>query len=640
LVEVLRHRSLVVLLVLFLSILITNLPTPKTIADQPHPGALYQTTWGSSNYDYGQAVAVDQAGNTYVTGYTWSFTPGTPSIFLLKYNFTGALLMQRLWTDGADDYAYGIALDRIGNIYIVGWTNNLGGPTILLLKFNPTGGLVWQKTYAGGTNPAYGQAVAVDSIGNIYVTGYYSSTTGTDQNATIIKFDSTGNLIWQKSWGGSNPEQGKGVTIDPSGNVVVTGFTNSFGAGGADVFILKFSPVGALLSQLTWGGAGDDKGDAITIDNLNNTYLTGSTTSSGLTSQAFLLKFNSTGFLVIKKYYGLAGATVGYGISENSTTGEIWIAGTTIIGPNTKGFVLRLTSGAGIISQVTYGGIGGSDTVNGVADDTNGNVMLTGYVGEAGPYTFSNVTGTLTNSNLNATKTSRPALDPGFSVGFASGTVSTPSGVSSYAGGTDVLIAKYGTIPLITFNTSPAGAGTIKFYSDDDRPSGNFSAFPYGTYEASAKGAPGYKFVYWTTEGDVLVQDNKTSPTWVGIIGPGTLIAVFVVDTANITLDILPYSAGGTVTCNGQIYANNITNLQVKLGTQLTCTANPYAGNRFVRWSGLSTATTKSTSFNVTQSGVLGASFNGPGLPSLQPPLLILSGALIAVLALPARRKK
>ncbi len=628
-----RHRYLVLLL--FLLFLIINTPPPNAAA---RIGTLDQNTWGGSNTDYGQAVTVDSSGNSFVVGYTWSFTPGTPAIFLLKYSFTGTLLMQRLWSDSADDYAYGVALDKSGNIYVTGWTDHLGGPSILVLKFNPVGGLVWQETYAGSSHPAYGQAVAVDSTGNIYVGGYYASGSSPDQNVTLLKLDPTGNLLWQRSWGGSNPDQGKSLALDSMGNIYLAGWTNSFGAGAADTFLLKFNSTGGLLNQVTWGGSSDDKAAGVAVDSSGNVYLTGSTLSAGLTSDAFLLKFTAAGSLVMKRLYALTGATSGYGIAVNSTKGEVWIAGSTIIGSYSKGLILRITTSGTMISQTTWGGSGGSDVANGIAADISGNALVTGYISESGPYSFANVTGSLSNSNLNTTNPVMAPTDPGFAIGFASGAVSTPLGSSSYAGGPDVFLTKFGTLPLVSLDTSINNSGTIVFNGTaySARSSGSYT---YGTYSANATPAQGFIFTNWTATGGLSINTRYSSLIQVTVTGSGTLIAGFAIAIANVNIGITP-GGFGTVTCNGQTFTANQTVLQIRFNSTLACTANPYAGFKFQQWTGLSTTSSVSTTFTVTGSGALGASFTKvPAALSLAPIGVLLSGLMLASALVIARRR-
>ncbi len=626
-----RYRSLVLLLVLIL--LIAIIPLPTTAATT---GELDQTTWGGSNYDYAQAVTVDSSGNRYIVGYTWSFTPGTPSIFLLKFNFTGGLLMQRLWTDGAFDYAYGVALDSGGNIYVAGWTNNFGGPALLLLKFTPSGTLSWQETWGGSSHPAYGQGVAVDSIGNIYVTGYYASSSGSDQNVSLVKFDPLGNLLWQRSWGGTKPDQGRSVAVDSSGNLYVAGSTSSSSSGGSDALLLKFTSGGMLLNQTIWGGANDDQANGVTVDSSGRVFVTGSTLSAGLVSEAFLLKFSSAGKLLTASTYALAGDTIGHGVAVNSTSGEIWVAGSTVVGAYTKGLILRFASGGGLISQTQWGGTLGSDAAYAVADDISGNVVMAGYVSEAPPYKYTNLTGTLSSSNLPSSKPALAVIDPGLTFGFASGVPSTPPGSTSYSGGPDVFVSKFGMLPRIQFSASPDSGGSINFagvaYSN-----GAFGDFVYGSYLANAAAANGFNFSSWTTSGGVSVQSLSSNPVMVTVTGPGTLTALFRVTIVNITFQIP--NDRGTVTCQNKTYLDG-QSARFSVGATVNCKANPYAGFVFASWSGLSSASTNPISFQVTRGGVLTSSFNALPPSSFSPFSLLFSAPLIVVVPVLRKHKQ
>ncbi len=134
--------------------------------------------------------------------------------------------------------------------------------------------LLIQKTWGGISSDA-GFGVAVDASGNIYVTGRtYSFGVGL-ADVLLSKFDSSGSLLWQRTWGGRDTDVGLGVALDASGNIYVTGYTTSFGAGGFDVLLLKFDSTGALLFQRTWGGSSTDYGNGVAVDASGNALVAG-----------------------------------------------------------------------------------------------------------------------------------------------------------------------------------------------------------------------------------------------------------------------------------------------------------------------------------------------------------------------------
>jgi len=159
----------------------------------------------------------------------------------------------------------------------------------------PALGQNWVHTWGGSQNDS-ANAVTTDSSGNVYVTGATNSFGAGGNDVLILKYDSAGNLLWQKAWGGSADDNGNGVVVDSAGNVYVVGGTSSFGAGGFDVFVLKFDPSGNLLWSTTWGGGSYDVGYDISFDTTGNLYVAAESYSFG--NAAVLLKYDPSGNLL------------------------------------------------------------------------------------------------------------------------------------------------------------------------------------------------------------------------------------------------------------------------------------------------------------------------------------------------------
>ncbi len=272
----------------------------------------WQRTWGGPDFDTANDVAVGPSGNIYVTGQTEELGANIDDVFVLCYDSSGNLLWQRTWGGGNDgDSGKGVAVDSSGNIYVTGDTDSFGASSdVFLLSYDSSGNLNWQRTW-GGTSEDYGNDVAI-GLGNIYVTGRTDSF-GVGTDAFLLCYDSSGNLNWQRTWGGTSSDLGRGVAVDSTGNIYVTGQTSSFGAGSSDVFLLRYDSTGNLLWQRTWGGAisGDD-GRSVEVDPSGNIYITGMTSSFGLgNGDAYLLGYDSSGRLRFEKTWGGTGADDG-----------------------------------------------------------------------------------------------------------------------------------------------------------------------------------------------------------------------------------------------------------------------------------------------------------------------------------------
>ena len=314
---------------------------------------VYSTYIGGSGDDLGHDIAVDASGNAYVTGSTsstnfplananQSTNGGVDDVFVLKLKPTGSALIYSTFIGGnGEDVGNSIAIDSSGNAYVTGFTTSTNFPLVnafqgthsgtddvFVLKLNPVGNVLLYSTYIGTSGEDSGNSIAVDSAGNICVTGYTNSTVfpisnayqstygGGSFDAFILKFNPAGDtLLYSTYIGGNGDDGGYSLAIDSNDNVYVTGHTfssnfplanayQSANGGGYDVFILKLNPAGDTLLYSTYiGGSGWDRGEGIVVDSNGNAYVTGRTTSTdfplaneyqstnGGLSDAFVLKF-------------------------------------------------------------------------------------------------------------------------------------------------------------------------------------------------------------------------------------------------------------------------------------------------------------------------------------------------------------
>lgn len=347
-----------------------------------------------------------------------------------------------------DDVGLAIAVDSSGNVCVTGYTKSFGAgdEDVFILKLNSTGDIVWQKTW-GGSGGDRGLGITVDSSGNIYVTGWTLSYGTSSQQSGwntitysavfLLKLNSTGDLEWQRTWEELYAAQcGDCLATDSSGNVYVAGYYGGF--------ILKFNSTGSLMWQKTWGSTtwGNDQCYGLARDASGNLYITGQTTDFGAGNQdAFVLELSPAGGLVWQKTWGGSGDDEARGIAINSTYGQIYVTGfTNSFGAgNYSVFLLTLNFTGGLEQQKIISG-GGYDEGFGIALSTSGDPVVTGYVSEAPPYNVNSSSFVLGSPNFSLATSSISTTSPSAALGVPSGTVSTPSGSSTYNGNTDVLL--------------------------------------------------------------------------------------------------------------------------------------------------------------------------------------------------------
>ena len=296
-------------------------------------------TWakraGGNGYAVSQAIAVDTAGNSYVTGYftnSVTFGPGegnqtmftapglSSDIFVAKLNANGALLWARQAGGASEDLGFGITVDASGNCYVVGSfttsatfapasLTSAGGVDVFVAKYDASGTVQWVKRAGGSSSTDEGRGIALDGSGNLIVGGYFfgSATFGPGEGTQtvltsagqhdvfIAKFSAAnGALAWARRAGGNGSDQGRGVGVDAAGNSYIAGYfqnTATFGptqpnqtqlvsGGSEDVFVAKYDAAGNLAWAKRSGGAASDVALAIAVDAAGNSYVTGDFTSS------------------------------------------------------------------------------------------------------------------------------------------------------------------------------------------------------------------------------------------------------------------------------------------------------------------------------------------------------------------------
>lgn len=432
-----------------------------------HSMANAQSAWqwaksaGGSSNDVGNGVAVDANGNIYSTGSfsSTSVTFGSTTLtnhggldfYVVKYDPSGSVLWAKGATGVSNDVGYNLTVDASGNVYIVGTTNSSslafgtttltshGYDDIFIVKYDNSGNLTWAKN-AGGSGNDIGENVGVDASGNVYITGYFASTSlafgtttltnGGGNDFYIAKYDASGNPVWAKNVGGTGNETGLGIATDANGNSCVTGnFSSSsvtFGTttftngGGLDYFTVKYDASGNVTWAKTGTGVSNDVGYNLDLDPAGNVYVIGTTNSSSLTfgtttltlhgsDDIFILKYDANGNFIWAKNAGGSGNDIGESISVDNN-GNSYIAGYFASSSLTFGTTILTNTGTNNIFLATYDangnvlgakGAGGTsdNRSNSIAVDPNGNnAYITGYFSSS---SISFATTTLTNAGGN-----------------------------------------------------------------------------------------------------------------------------------------------------------------------------------------------------------------------------------------------
>jgi len=465
------------------------------------PVLAYSTYLGGGMDDIAYAIAVDSAGNAYLTGQTESTnfptqnptqpaSGGQTDVFVTKLNAAGTALVYSTYLGGSgydSSFDEGLALDAAGNIYVTGVTTSTNFPTknavqstysggtcgtapntydcgdAFVTKLNAAGNALVYSTYLGGSRDDYANGITIDSAGNAYVVGATNSTNfptksalqstlGGDYDGFVAKLSPDGSaLVYSTYLGGKDFDEVGGIAVDAAGNAYVAGDTASSNfptqnalqpalGGDFDGFVAKLNPAGSALVYSTYlGGSGEDEAFNLKLDSGGNVYLRGRTNSTNFPTKnplqptygggscrddfgayncfdAFVAKLNPAGSaLVYSTYLGGSGDDRGDGLDVDAT-GNVYVAGDTnsanfpiahAIGrasdfyyfgdtlsrgtcgtaPNTfpchDGFVTKINAAGTALVYSTYLGGSGQDEIRSLAVDAAGNVYVTGGTSSA-----------------------------------------------------------------------------------------------------------------------------------------------------------------------------------------------------------------------------------------------------------------
>lgn len=283
--------------------------------------------------DWEQAASVQQTsdGGYIVAAQTYSFGAGGMDYWILKLDEKGNIQWQRTYGGGADDQAVSILETRDGGYIAAGETKSFGAGNwdVWVLKLDKDGAILWQKSYGGEElDMSSAEPVHQTSDGGYVLTGRTKSFGAGGSDAWAVKLDKDGAILWQKTYGGSADEYARSIKETPDGGYIVAGYTESFGAGAMDIWVLKLDRKGNLQWEKTYGGPEPDVTYSIqkTLD--GGYVLAGETESFGAgNGDAWVLKLTGDGTIQWQKTYG--GKAWDGAVSIRQTSGGYVAAGET-----------------------------------------------------------------------------------------------------------------------------------------------------------------------------------------------------------------------------------------------------------------------------------------------------------------------
>ena len=361
---------------------------PVAPADGVYQAWVTRYNGSSNDYDGAVAIVLDSSGNVYVTGESVGVGTGADYV-TIKYNSSGQEEWVARYDGGLGDAATAMAIDSSGNVYVTGqsWSAKTANYDYATVKYNADGQEQWVARYDGPANDYdYPTGIAVDSLGNVYVTGESTGLAG-DWDCTTIKYNSGGQQEWVARYNGpaNDFDWGSAIALDRSNNVYVTGGSVVSGIF-SEYITIKYNSAGQeqWVSRYHGTGNGNDAGKALAIDGSGNIYVTGSSFNSNNNFDCVTIKYDPTGQETwVARYDGPIHLNdFGYAIAIDNS-GNVSVTGAAQVSFSEFNYLTIRYNSAGQEQWVAQSDAGGYAVA--VATDSSGNTYITGTGGVATP---------------------------------------------------------------------------------------------------------------------------------------------------------------------------------------------------------------------------------------------------------------
>ena len=261
---------------------------------------LWDTTYGGDSSDVGRSVVQTLDGGYIIAGETRSFDAGVSDVYVIKTDSLGNVLWDTTYGGSFDDFGYSVQQTSDSGYIIAGQTFSFGAVVgdVYLIKTDSLGNVLWDTTYGGGLWDI-GYSVDQTSDGGYIIAGQTFSFGPNLGDIYLIKTDSLGSVLWDTTHGGDSSDLGLSVVQTLDEGYVVAGYTWSFGSSEYDIYIVKTDSVGSVLWERTYGDSVDDRGYAVQQTMDGGYIVAGYTRSMGAgVNDFYLIKTDANGMVV------------------------------------------------------------------------------------------------------------------------------------------------------------------------------------------------------------------------------------------------------------------------------------------------------------------------------------------------------
>ena len=344
------------------------------------PNVVWDRTYGAGESEWASSVVALADGGLAVAGGTKSKGAGNWDMWVLRLDGSGNAVWERTFGGGEDDGADSVVALADGGLAVAGFTasKGAGGGDMWVLRLNGSGNEVWDRTFGGGDLDLATSVVAL-ADGGLAVAGRTTSKGAGKQDMWVLRLDGSGNVVWDRTFGGGEDDWATSVVALADGGLAVAGLTASKGAGNADMWVLRLNGSGNVVWDRTFGGSENDWASSVVALADGGLAVAGHTESKGAgDADMWVLRLDGSGNVVWERTFG-GGESDEAGSVVALADGGLAVAGSTRSkGAGTRDmWVLRLDGSGNVLWDRTFGG-GLSDWASSVVALADGGLAVAG----------------------------------------------------------------------------------------------------------------------------------------------------------------------------------------------------------------------------------------------------------------------
>ncbi len=318
--------------------------------------AEFDIDFGSNGEDRARHAVITPLNHVLVVG-SYQVETNYTDFYLVEIDINGNFIHEKTFGNALDDDATCVITGNDDNYLIGGNTRTTSGTNdMLLIKITTEGEVVWQKTYGGSSNEELNHILPVENSG-YFLVGFTASFGAGARDIYLVRIDENGNELWNKTYGGLSEEGGNEIISTPDGNFMLFGFTQSYGAGDRDFYLVKINSQGDTIWTKTYGSPNYEESQEITKVKNGGYVLCGHSIAFDPNHDMYAVKINEDGGVIWSNPYGGNSHDGGEGTLQDNAGNFLILGSSNSFGNGEQTYLVKTNTYGIVVTENNYGSI-------------------------------------------------------------------------------------------------------------------------------------------------------------------------------------------------------------------------------------------------------------------------------------------